>query len=849
MPHDLRYAFRTLAKSPGFTVVAIATLAIAIGVNSAIFTLVNGLFLRPLVPYKPAEVVNIFTARKAANRDYRQFSYSEFAALREANPVFRDVAALSFTLVGMGRDEGLRRSFVFFVSDNFFSLLGVRPATGRFFTAAESQPNADIPVVISSYALWQRLGAHPDFVGSTLQVNGQPLTVIGVTPRGFTGINAMLAPDLWLPLGVYTLFSNPLASDSPNNDLARPNTYSLNLMGRLNPGIDIRSALPLLPVLAKRLDALQPPEAASAGPRQLQIQSPSRLSLSTAPSDGEGSVVAGAALLLGMAGVVLLIACLNLANMFLARGTGRAKEIAIRLSIGAPRWRVVRQLLVEGLLLAFAGGLLGLLLALWSDDLLTAALNTKFREFNFGLAFELQPDARVLGATFLFCIGATLVFSLGPALKSVRTDLVTNLKVQTGDSAATGRWNRFFSARHCLVMAQISLSLVLLFSGGLFFHSAVNASGLSLGFQPNGSAVAELDFSLTRAPEATVRQKLSAILARLKELPNVRAASIATLLPYTNVDHRRRIAPVEAVPASGTDGKQPGFEGVFCATTPDFFDIIGVRLLQGRRFTTVEADNRNAPPVAIVDERMAKLLFPNGDALGHRIRYVSPAIPGSPSEMEIVGIVSSHRQQPRVGEPDPRLYVPLAQDYNPDVKVAVRFANADPRSVAAATAGLRQVLRAIDPDLPVLRLTTFTYLVEGNLDLWMVRVGAVMFGAFGGIALLLAVVGVYGVKAYAVARRTREIGIRMALGAMPGDVFALIIKQGALQTALAVLLGIGLSLLIGKILASALFGVSAADPLVLGASIALLAASALLACYLPARRATKVNPTEALRAE
>jgi predicted permease len=846
---DLRFAFRSLAKSPGFTAIAIATLAIAIGVNTAIYSLVNGLILRPLVPYKPAEVVNIFTVRKAANRDYRSFSYAEFTVLRESNPVFRDVAAMSFTLVGMGRDEAMHRSFVFFVSENFFSLLGVRPAAGRFFNAAESQPNANTPVVIASYALWQRQGSRPDFVGSTILVNGQALTVIGVTPRDFTGVNAVLAPDLWLPLGVYTLFSYPLASDSPNNDLGRPNTYSLNLMGRLNPGIDIRSALPLLPVLAKRLDALQPPEAATAGARELQIQPPSRFSISTAPSGGEGDVAAGAALLLGMAGVVLLIACLNLANMFLARGTGRSKEIAIRLSIGAPRWRVVRLLLVEGLLLAFAGGLLGLLLALWSDDLLTAALNAKFREFNFGLAFELQPDARVLGATFLFCIGATLVFSLGPALKSVRTDLVTNLKVQTGDSAATGRWNWFFSSRHCLVMAQISLSLVLLFSGGLFFHSAVNASGLSLGFQPTGSAVAELDFSLTRAPEATVRQKLSAILARLEELPNVRAASIATLLPYTNVDHRRRIAPVEAVSASGTDGKQPGFEGVFCATTPDFFDIIGVRLLQGRRFTTVETDNRNAPPVAIIDERMAKLLFPNGNALGRRIRYVSPAMPGSPSEMEIIGVVSSHRQHPRVGEADPRLYVPLAQGYSPDVFVMVRFANEDRRSVAAATVGLRQDLRAHDPDLPILRLVRFADLIEGNLDLWMVRMGAVMFGTFGGIALLLAVVGVYGVKAYAVARRIREIGIRMALGAMPGDVFALIIKQGALQTAFAVFLGTGLSLLIGKVLASALFGISPADPLVLGASIALLAASALLACYLPARRATKVNPTEALRAE
>jgi predicted permease len=398
-------------------------------------------------------------------------------------------------------------------------------------------------------------------------------------------------------------------------------------------------------------------------------------------------------------------------------------------------------------------------------------------------------------------------------------------------------------------MAQISLSLVLLFSGGLFFHSALNASGLDLGFNPAGSALIELDFSLTRTPEATIRQKLSSILARVQELPGVRAAALATQLPYNNVDNTRRIAPAEAAPATGPDATPPGFDGIFCATTPDFFDVIGVHLLQGRRFTPVEAESRSAPSVAIIDARMAKLLFPNGDALGRRVRYTSPPTDGSPGEMEIVGIVSDHRHQPRVGDADPHLYVPLSQGYSPDVFVTARFATDNRKGVATAMAALRNTLRTHDPDLPVLRLISFVDLVDGCLDLWIVRLGAMMFGAFGGIALLLAVVGVYGVKAYAVARRTREIGIRMALGAMSGDVFVLIIKQGALQTAVAVFLGTGLSLLIGKVLAHALFSISPSDPLVLGASIAILAASALLACYLPARRATKVNPTEALRAE
>jgi predicted permease len=848
MLSDLRFALRTLAKSPGFTVVAIVTLAVAIGVNSAIFSLVNGVMLRPVVPYKPSEVVNIFTARKQANRDYRQFSFAEFAALRDANPVFSDLAALSFTLTGVGRDDAMRRSFVFFSSDNIFALLGVRPAAGRFYSPDEARPNANIPVVVASYPLWQRMGGRPEFIGSTLQVNGQPFTVIGVTPRGFSGINAVLSPDLWLPLGVYARFANPLAGSAQPGDLASPTNYVLNLIGRLKPGLALPSAIPLLPVLEKRLDAIQPPDVASAGARELLIQVPSRFSISTSPSE-DGPVNVLAALLLGMAGVVLLIACLNLANMLLARGTARAREIAIRLSLGAPRWRVVRQLLVEGLMLALAGGALGFLIALWSNDLLVQSLNSRFRAMNFSLAIDLRPDATVLGVTFLFCVAATLVFSLGPALKSVRTDVVHDLKQQAGEPAVAGRWNRFFSARHCLVMIQISLSLVLLFSGGLFLRSALNAAGLNLGFDTTGGVVAEMDFSMTHTEEAAAKRRMFAVLARVQGLPGVRHAALATLLPYGNIDNTNRVMPAEAAIVTDPKAPQPGFDGIFTAITPDFFDAIGVRMLRGRPFTATEMESRDAPPVVIIDARMAKSLFPKNDALGRRIRYTTPPADGSPAEMEVVGIISSHRHHPGRGEPDCRLYVPLARGYSPGVFLTVRLATSDPKAVAAGLGPLRRELRALDPDLPVLRLTPFTDIVDGNLNLWVVKLGALLFGVFGGIALLLATVGVYGVKAYAVARRTREIGIRMALGAMPVDVLALVMRQAVLQTAVAITAGVVLALLVGRVLASALFNVSPADPLVLSAAIVVLTTAALLACWLPARRATKVNPTVALRAE
>jgi hypothetical protein len=332
-------------------------------------------------------------------------------------------------------------------------------------------------------------------------------------------------------------------------------------------------------------------------------------------------------------------------------------------------------------------------------------------------------------------------------------------------------------------------------------------------------------------------------------LPGVRQAALVTLLPYSNTIETRRIAPAEAPLSSDPKAPPPGADGVFSAITPDFFDATGMHVLQGRTFTAVEAENRTAPPVAIIDSQMARELFPNGNALGRRVRYTTPPTDGTPAEMEIVGIVSAHRQQPRVGEADSRLYVPLAHSSGLSVFVVARCAVDQRPFVAAIMSALRKDLRAFDPDLPVLRLIPYADLVDSNFNLWGIRLGAVMFGAFGGIALLLAVVGVYGVKSYAVARRTHEIGIRMALGAMPANVFALIMKQGARQTAFAVLTGVVLSLLVGKALAGMLFNVSPADPLVLGAAVTLLSATALLACYLPARRATKISPMMALRSE
>jgi putative ABC transport system permease protein len=849
MIQDFKFAFRQLVKTPAFTVIAVLTLAVAIGVNSAVFALINGIVLRPMVRLRPAEVVNVFSTRQNANHDYRQFSHAEYQALRASTDVFADAAAVNFALAGIGRDEGMRRSFAFLTSENFFSLMGVEPALGRFYNAEECRPNANIPVVVVSHAFWKRMGGRPDFVGSTLYVNGQAFTVIGISPEGFSGISALIAPDVWLPLGIYSQLKSAFSDSTELHDLAQQKNYTLNVVARLQSGLTIDSAKPRLPVLAQRLTALQPADA-SGGARELQLQTPSRFSISTTPSD-DGPVTVIGALLMGMAAAVLLIASLNLANMLLARGTARSKEIALRLALGASRWRIIRQLLCEGLLLAIIGGTLGLLLSLWSNGLLLHSLSTLFTSMNFSIILNMKPDASVLAVTFLFCLFATMLFSLGPALKASNADLVNDLKQQAGEPAHIGRFNRFFAPRHLLVMAQISLSLVLLFSAGLFFRGALAAGGVALGFEPAGGIVTEMDFSLGKTDNVQGQRLMFAAIERVRALPGVRAVGLGTMVPYGNFTNSRRVMPANQAPATTADpnAPDPGAGGLFTAVTPGYFDSIGVHILRGRDFTMTEAENKDSPRVAIIDEKMATKLFPNGDALGQRIRYTQTPNDGSPAEMEVVGIVNWHRHEVQNDGPQRRIFVPLAHAYNGNVYLHVRCSSTDRRAVAAMIPTVRQALRSVDPDLPVLNMTPFTDLLERNVGLWIVRLGAVLFGIFGVIALLLAVVGVYGVKSYAVARRTREIGIRMALGAHPRDVFSLIMKQGALQTGFALGIGLLLALAAGRLLTQILYEVSPADPAALLASSVMLSAAALLACYLPARRATRVSPMTALRTE
>src|SRR6476659_7482149 len=432
----------------------------------------------------------------------------------------------------------MRRRFALLTSENHFPMIGVQAFRGRFYNAEECKPNANMAVVVSSYGFWKRNGGRDDFVGSTLQINGQPYTVIGIAPDGFSGASALIAPDIWVPLGIRSQLGSAFGDSETTHDLLNSKNYTFNLVGRLRPGLLIDAAKARLPVLAQRLNAIQPD--GSEGARELQIQTPSRFSLSTQP-ENDGPLTLIATLLMAMAGAVLLIACLNLANMLLARGTSRSKEIAVRLAVGASRWQIVRQLLCEGFLLALCGGTVGLVISAWCNDLLLQQLRGLLASTNFSIVVKLRPDATVLVATFLFCLLATMLFSLGPAIKATGADLVNDLKQQVGEPARIGRFSRFFAPRHISVMAQIALSLMLLFAAGLFFRGALKARGLNHGFVAAGDLVTEMDFSLIKKDPVESRRLIFDMVRRVRELPGVAASATGTMLPYSDFTSARRV--------------------------------------------------------------------------------------------------------------------------------------------------------------------------------------------------------------------------------------------------------------------------------------------------------------------
>ena len=839
MIHDFRFAFRQLIKAPGFTFAAVLVLALGIGANTAVFSLVNTLFFAPPTYARPHEILQIFSQERKDPKKFRGFSYPTYRDIREQNTVFSDVLAFNLALIGLGQKGDTRRAFAAVVSSNYFSVLGVPLARGRAFLPEEELRNA--PVTIVSYRYWQKHNLDPTVVGSEVLINGRAFTIVGIAPKGFTGTLQILSPEVWLPLSVYDQVANDFGAKDKTTMEDRNGTQ-LRIIGRLKPGMTMAAAKPALEGLAANLERAYPVEQKN----QTFITAPvSRISVSNNPTAASG-VKSIAPLLLGMAVVVLLVACLNLANMLLARGTARRKEIAIRLALGGSRWRIVRQLLSEGFVLALLGGMGGLILGLWSSDLLIASMR-KFMPFE--IVWSTGASPAILAATFGFCMLGTLMFALGPALKISRSAVIADLK-ENARKGVLQRWK--FLPRNPLVVVQIAFSLALLTAAALFVRGAGKAASVDSGLKPGASYLLEVDASLAGYEPKRAQELYQNLNARLAALPGVEHVSISANVPFGMISsdknvQRARINPgADAKPSTAAEGL--AFKSAWNSVGANYFSTVGLPVLRGRVFTEVEA-TQPGPSVAIIDEPLAKKLWPDRDALGQRVQYAGEKEQQNQT-IEIIGIVPVTRHDLFASEePDGSIYVPFARGFQSNISFFVRFHSLAPGNEASTADVLRRVVRAVDPSLPIISLQTFAHYLDSNLDLWLVRAGAVMFSVFGGLALGLAVVGLYGVKAYSVARRTREIGIRMALGAQPRMVLRLIMGEGSIMLLCGLAIGLLLAAAVGKILSGILFEVGAFDPPAFASAFIILAAAALITTWLPARRATRINPMVALRTE
>ena len=827
MFQDLKYSVRMLLKRPGFTAIVVATLALGIGVNAALFTTFN-LFLRPKPVKEPESIVRI--TFEGARREDR-FSFPDYAYIRDHSQSFSEVIAAQeeeHFLLGENKpnvepEEVLGN----FVSDNYFAMLGGNTHTGRFFTPEENSVMGRDAVVVLTYKFWQRrFGGDPQIVGRSLLLNGKSFTVIGVTNPDFVGLRYEM-PDLWLPLAMRsampTVFFEEIAPERRDWYGGREFQW-LTLHARLKPGTTVEAAHSEMDVLLAQLDT-----ESRVGPKKtIGVYSINELK----PENEAWGVMA---LVMGASGLVLLIACFNIANMQLARAISRQKEIGVRLCLGAGRWRLVRQLLTESLLLAGVGGIAGVLLAWWSLNLFLTVVLVRYGGGDvMRLAIDLTPDTRVLAFSFVLALVSGLAFGLVPALRATRPDLIGVVKSESAN--ATGRSSRS-RLSGALVVAQIAICFVLLIPAGLLLRSVQRVLSHDPGFEAKKllSVGYSLELSGYDAERAKVFQQQ--LMTRLAALPGVQSVSldrefdgraIVTLLDHAgNGPAQFSRVPIEAIPAT-------------------YLDTIGTPIIAGRNFTTEEVDAKSA--VAIVSESTARNLWPGESALGRLVRIEEPRRDGGTEVLlasaQVVGIARDNQIYHAGQTPPFFFYMPGAAPGESDTALLVR--------TSSDAASLKDLVRREAYALePVLRLFVSTFEEKIAKDDSVVSARAASHGAtfLGTLALLLASVGIYGVMAWSVVQRTREIGIRMALGAQSHNVLALVLRQGMKLVVLGIVIGVPASLAAAQLLKSMLFGLGAADALTVGAVTLLLAGVTLVACYVPARRATRVDPLETLRYE
>jgi predicted permease len=806
---DLRVSVRRLRKTPGFTVIAILSLALGIGANTAIFSLVNTALLRPLPVTQPEQLVSLNNHSLNGENNFPTFSIPNYRDLRDRNDVLSGLLAYRFAPVSLSNNGVNERLWGYLVTGNYFEVLGVTPALGRYFTQADDQAKGAHPVAVITYDSWQkRFAGDPQAVGKDVIVNGRPFTIIGVAGQGFYGTEIGYRPEIWFP-------SMMLPQIEPGNDyLDDRDSSNFFVQGRMKPGVTIAQTEAALRNIAAQLAQEFPKENEN---RTVVLSPPGLFG-----SFLRGSITNFAFVLMAVVGLVLLLACTNLANLLLARATERRKEIAVRLAIGASRWRLVRQLLTENVLLAVLGGILGLCLAFWLVDAIMA-----FKPpMDIPLSTELHIDGRVLFFTFLISVLTGIVFGLLPALQATKPDLVPALK----DEVSLGGYRRSW-LRNGLVVLQVALSLLLLICAGLVLRGLQHAQVLNPGFLTQNALEMSFDLTLQGYDEARAQSFKRQLLERVRALPGVQFAGLSNFVPLTlNINNNSIFVEGQPeqrganVPTASTSSASPGF-----------LPALGTKLLQGRDFT--EQDGERKERLAIVNETFARRFWPNQSAVGKRFSMQSASGPW----IEIVGLVQDGKYFSLSEAATPFLYTNLRPQSGSYLTLIVRTSS-EPQSALAA---LRREFQQLDCNLPIYGVKT---LVEHmDLPLFPARVAATLLGGFGVIALLLAAIGIFGVMSYAVTQRTREIGIRVALGAPAMNIFKLIVGHGLRLT----IYGLGLGLLGAfagtRLMAGLLYGVSALDVVTFGGVSLLLALVALLACYFPARRAMRTDPLLALR--
>jgi putative ABC transport system permease protein len=825
---DLRYGLRMLWKNPGFTAVAVLTLALGIGANTAIFSLGNVFMFRPL-PVKDPERLAVVAVQYSADADPGQLSYLDYQDYRKQSDVFTDMTFYDLNPSGLGYRGHADRIIAAYVPSNFFTMLGLHPALGRLIAPGEGDEPKTGPVVVLGHSYWvRRFGGDPGVIGRSVTLDGQMVTVIGVVPQEFNGPYNLIELDAYAPIGMYEIEPRHASFFTDRRDT------ELRVLASLKPGVSVKQAEAALNVIAQRLAK----EYSESNQGQIARVVPERLAR---PEPAvESSMPLVTTIFLVMVGLVLLVACFNVANLLLARAAAREKEIAVRAALGAGRARLLRQMLTESLLLAMAGAAGGALLGDWAIRGLEKLRPLGDFALRLAFTFDWRVFTYVAGVTLL----AAFVAGLAPALRVSRTNL--NDTLREGGRGLIGDTQRHW-LRNGLVMAQVAGSLVVLVAASLFTRSLISAEAIDLGYDAHHVLNVSLDPKLQGYDQARGEAFFRELLSRAKALPGVESASLAFSIPLGYYGDGASVY-AEGQAHEPTDKRTPG-AGSNCVT-PDYFSTLRMKILKGRVFT--DADTSSSQRVAIVNETMAERLWPHQEPVGQRFRMGSSEGPfksesqgGSGPWVTVVGVVRNAKLQGLLETPGNFFYVPQTQNYKSTHVLQVRTL-VPPQSLRAP---IEALVRELDPNLPVYDVMTMEQAVAGANGYFLFKVGAGFAGCLGALGLLLAVVGVYGVVSYGASQRQHEIGIRMALGARPNSVLALVIRQAVALVGAGIGIGALAALAVNRLLVSLLVGVSPYDPLTLVTVSGLMLAAALVACYIPARRATKVDPLVALRHE